>query len=310
MRAGRSGPRRAEERRPAACRDYDRPSASGRLGRRGGRRRRHGNPLGAEAGRGWRAPRSRPRAAGGDRLRGDRRRPVVRRAAAARGRPRRRPSPRAPARPPRRGRRLCLLPSPRPGRHRARARNPAPEARPRPRRCGWTRTCRARTCSSTGSSSERRPSRPSDFAPGPHRLNVSAEGYEMYGETVELARRTERDRRDASRRCGSTSGSTSCTSTASGSCRGRLVATHRRPALRGRQGRRLLRGAPLVPRAAPGGLPEEEPAREAAGREDLELHGRRARTRCSSSRRPSRPRARGCDERRLRPPCARVTCRA
>jgi hypothetical protein len=25
-----------------------------------------------------------------------------------------------------------------------------------------------------------------DFAPGPHRLNVSAEGYEMYGETVEL----------------------------------------------------------------------------------------------------------------------------
>jgi hypothetical protein len=26
-----------------------------------------------------------------------------------------------------------------------------------------------------------------DFAPGPHRLNVSAEGYEMYGESVELA---------------------------------------------------------------------------------------------------------------------------
>jgi hypothetical protein len=26
-----------------------------------------------------------------------------------------------------------------------------------------------------------------DFAPGPHRLNVSAEGYEMYGETIELA---------------------------------------------------------------------------------------------------------------------------
>jgi hypothetical protein len=25
-----------------------------------------------------------------------------------------------------------------------------------------------------------------DVAPGPHRLNVSAEGYEMYGETVEL----------------------------------------------------------------------------------------------------------------------------
>jgi hypothetical protein len=27
----------------------------------------------------------------------------------------------------------------------------------------------------------------SDFVPGPHRLNVSAEGYEMYGESVELA---------------------------------------------------------------------------------------------------------------------------
>jgi hypothetical protein len=26
-----------------------------------------------------------------------------------------------------------------------------------------------------------------DFEPGPHRLNVSAEGYEMYGESVELA---------------------------------------------------------------------------------------------------------------------------
>jgi len=26
-----------------------------------------------------------------------------------------------------------------------------------------------------------------DFAPGPHRLNVSAEGYEMYGETIELS---------------------------------------------------------------------------------------------------------------------------
>jgi hypothetical protein len=26
-----------------------------------------------------------------------------------------------------------------------------------------------------------------DFVPGPHRLNVSAEGYEMYGETIELA---------------------------------------------------------------------------------------------------------------------------
>jgi PEGA domain len=26
-----------------------------------------------------------------------------------------------------------------------------------------------------------------DFAPGPHRLNVSADGYDMYGETIELA---------------------------------------------------------------------------------------------------------------------------
>jgi hypothetical protein len=26
-----------------------------------------------------------------------------------------------------------------------------------------------------------------DFSPGPHRLNVTAEGYEMYGETIELA---------------------------------------------------------------------------------------------------------------------------
>jgi hypothetical protein len=63
-----------------------------------------------------------------------------------------------------------------------------------------------------------------DFAPGPHRLNVSAEGYEMYGETIELSS-SSRDvtirfkevrldeRLDVVHKHGV------------GSCRGRLVAT-------------------------------------------------------------------------------------
>ena len=64
-----------------------------------------------------------------------------------------------------------------------------------------------------------------DFAPGPHRLNVSAEGYEMYGESVELAagpnevvvkfKEVRLDEHvDVVHKHGV------------GSCRGRLVATH------------------------------------------------------------------------------------
>jgi hypothetical protein len=64
-----------------------------------------------------------------------------------------------------------------------------------------------------------------DFAPGPHRLNVSAEGYEMYGESVELAAGPNEvvvqfkavrldEHVDVVHKHGV------------GSCRGRLVATH------------------------------------------------------------------------------------
>ncbi|HEX9187671.1 MAG TPA: PEGA domain-containing protein, partial [Vicinamibacteria bacterium] len=63
-----------------------------------------------------------------------------------------------------------------------------------------------------------------DFVPGPHRLNVSAEGYEMYGEQVDLATGPNRftirfkevrldERVDVVHKHGV------------GSCRGRLVAT-------------------------------------------------------------------------------------
>jgi hypothetical protein len=63
-----------------------------------------------------------------------------------------------------------------------------------------------------------------DFAPGPHRLNVSAEGYEMYGETIDLTAESRDvvirfkdvrldERVDVVHRHGV------------GSCRGRLLAT-------------------------------------------------------------------------------------
>ena len=114
-----------------------------------------------------------------------------------------------------------------------------------------------------------------DFVPGEHRLNVSAEGYEMYGEPVQLTAGPNEvvvkfkavrldERLDVVHKHGV------------GSCKGRLVATPAGLSFEAREGRRFVPGASLLPRAAPAGLPQEGPAREAEGREDLELHiGRR-----------------------------------